>query len=67
MADIIKPDDSKLVQTIAELYSLYTGQEIADAHRIIRQRLNLVAEIKQKKQTIRQLQTELEELEDEHD
>lgn len=61
--DITKEDDSELVQTIAELYSLYTGQEIADAHAIIRKRLNLIQEVKEVKKRIKRDTEQLAELE----
>jgi hypothetical protein len=32
--------DPKLVETIAELYSCYSGYEIADAHKIVRAQLD---------------------------
>lgn len=63
MADIITTEDSELVRTIAELYSLYTGQEIADAHVIVRKRLNLVQEVAVKKRQIKQAQEDLAALE----
>lgn len=55
--------DSRLVRIIDALYRRYTPQEIADAHRVIRQQLDLVVEIKQTRKTIEQAQQRLEELE----
>lgn len=63
MAEITKEDDSELVRTIAELYSLYTGQEIADAHVIVRKRLNMVQEVAQAKKRVKQAQEDLAALE----
>jgi hypothetical protein len=59
--------DSRLVRIISALYRHHTPDEIADAHRIVRQRLDLVVTIQKKKQSIADLQTELEELQNVND
>jgi hypothetical protein len=56
--------DPKLVASIAELYSSYSGYEIAEAHKIVRAELDKQEELERAEWNLIQAQRELQELKD---
>ena len=56
--------DPKLVETIAELYSSYSGYEIAEAHKIVRAELDKQEALERAEWAVIQAEKELQELKD---
>jgi len=56
--------DPKLVDTIAELYSTYSGYEIADAIKIVRAEIEKQEALERAEWALIQAQKELQELKD---